>query len=330
MFGNWFGAGKAGQLAAILVGSQDRRYLADGQDAAIAQIFLPAPASKKIQFRLSAGGAKLDPDLLTIDQGQDTAQTRVTSDKPGTIELKCETITPKSKLSLTNALHFSFGPPIVRLAVRASPPRITLLDTAELQVQLQNSRGQAEKTDEPRLISLDITSGRGEIASHTNQIAAGNFETSITFRPTGLGTVGIQASTDSLPAESGQVQVSLPTTLLSVSALGGCVGGLLAAFQNGLPASVRTGPLRRRLKSLPWWRMVVGSITGFVLYWSFIFLSFSALPRAVILNPFSTFIFSLLGGWMGLSVFTLLLNRLHLSPAERSARISVSRPTAKA
>jgi len=330
MFGSWLGTVKASQRSAILVGSQDRRYLADGQDAAIAQIFLPVAASKKIQFRLSASGGKLDPDVLTIEADHDTTQTRLTSDRPGTIEVKCETMMPKGKLVLTNTLKFSFGPPIVRLAVRTSPPKITLLDTAELQIQLQNSRGEYEKTDEPRLISLDITHGRGEIASQTSVIAAGNYQTSIAFRPTGLGAVAIQASTDSLPAEAGQVHVTLPTMLLSVSAFGGCIGGLFAAFHTGLPASVRSGSIRRRLKYVPWWRMVVGSITGFVLYWSFIFLSFSVLPRGTILNPFSTFVFSLLGGWMGLNVFSLVLKRLHLQDADSPLRAPKSATIVKA
>jgi hypothetical protein len=37
---------------------------------------------------------------------------------------------------------FIFKPPVTRLDVRASPPSVTLLDTAEVLVPLENSKGE--------------------------------------------------------------------------------------------------------------------------------------------------------------------------------------------
>jgi len=102
------------------------------------------------------------------------------------------------------------------------------------------------------------------------------------------------------------------------------LGGLLAAFHSGLPTAVGNGPLRRRVKHLPWWRMSVGLVTGFVLYWTFIFLSLAALPQAVLVNPFTALVSSLLGGWLGLNVFTLVLKRLHLLKTADSMSVPAS------
>ncbi len=309
------GGGQPGFLA----GSVGRSYLADNQDAAIIQIFLGRPVSKRTEIQLDCSSGKLEPATVAIGPGEDTGQTRLTAGKVGTITVKCVNATPKIKLPPTNTLSFSFKPPIVRLNVRASPPQISLLDTAELLVQLQDINGEPIATDEPRSISTAIVSGSAEIPSLTHAIQPGEFETRIAFRPTRCGTVGIKAFADTLPPELGEVRVSLPMMLLSLSALGGSLGGLLAAFSGGLPLGFKNGSLRRRLTYLPWWRMVVGLITGFVLYWSFIFLSFSALPKGVILNPFSALVCSLLGGWMGLNVFSLVLKRLHLLKTEEPA-----------
>jgi hypothetical protein len=315
--GSFFGSIRPGSdQPAFLAGSQDRRYLADGQDAAIIQVFLGQPASKKTEIQLQSSGGKLDPPNLMIDAGKDTGQTRLTSDKTGPVVVSFAKALPKIKLPPTNTLDFRFTPPIVRLNVRASPPQITLLETAELVVQLQDAHGETVATDEPRSISTAIVQGLAVIQSPTNVIPAGKFETRFVFCPTRSGVVGVKAFADNLPAELGEVRVSLPVMLLSLSAVGGSLGGLLAAFHAGLPAAVRNGPLRRRLKNLPWWRMSVGLVTGFVLYWAFIFLSLGALPRAVLLNPFTALVSSLLGGWLGLNVFTLVLKRLHLSKGE--------------
>ena len=301
---------------AFLAGSQGRRYLSDGLDAAIIQVFLGQPVSKKTEIQLLSSGGKLDPANVTIDAGKDTGQTRLTSDRTGLIEVTFAKALPKIKLPPTNTLSFSFMPPIVRLNVRASPPQITLLETAELLVQLQDAHGKAVATDEPRPISAAIITGHAEIQAETHVIPAGEFETRIPFRPTRCGVVGVKAFADNLPAELGEVRVSLPVMLLSLSAAGGSLGGLLAAFHAGLPAAVNNGPLRRRLKHLPWWRMSVGLVTGFVLYWAFIFLSLGALPKAVLLNPFTALVSSLLGGWLGLNVFSLVLKHLHLLKTE--------------
>src|SRR5262245_22957910 len=230
-FGSLFGSMKSGTAQpAILAGSQGRRYLADNTDAASIQIFLGEAVSKKTEISLISSGGKLDPAIIIIEAGQETGSTRLISDKIGSVEVKFAKSQPKIKLAPTNTLNFSFMPPIVRLAVRASPPRITLLDTAELLVQLQDAQGKTVATDEPRPVSAAIVDGSAEVQPQNHVIPAGEFEARLAIRPTLCGTIRVKASAANLPDEVGEVRVGLPTMLLSVSAVGGGLGGLLAAF----------------------------------------------------------------------------------------------------
>jgi len=84
------------------------------------------------------------------------------------------------------------------------------------------------------------------------------------------------------------------------------VGGLLAF-------------LRRR--GTRWPRIAVGGVTGFLLYWAFMFGLVRVLPPSFVLNPLSNFALSTIGGWLGTEVFALLLRWLGLSkPGARKER----------
>lgn len=329
--GSLFGSSKPDSgPGSFLAGSQGRTYLADNREAALIQIYLDRPVSKSTEIQLQASGGSLDPAAVTLQAGHDSGETRLTSERTGSVDVRFSRASPKLHAAPTNTLTFVFKPAIVRLDARASPPRITLLETADVVVQLQNGTGKPVATDERRPLSVSIVEGPGEIQKADLVIGPGEFEARVTVRPKRWGIIRVKASTESLPSEQAEVRVTLPVLLLSLTSSGGSLGGLLAAFAAGLPQAVKTGPWRRRLKGLPWWRMGVGAVTGVVLYWAVLFLSFATLPGAILLNPFSAAVFSLLGGWLGLNVFTLLLKRLHLiQPRDPSLPTTPGR-TAKA
>ena len=87
--------------------------------------------------------------------------------------------------------------------------------------------------------------------------------------------------------------------MLLLSALGGCIGGLIAF----LTARAR------------WWRIIIGLVTGFVLYWAFLVGVFHTLARGFVLNPLSTIALSILGGWLGTAAFTRILHLLGVPDA---------------
>ena len=88
--------------------------------------------------------------------------------------------------------------------------------------------------------------------------------------------------------------------MLCLSGFGGLAGGLLAAWV--------------RKKELLSHRLITGLITGFVFYWAALFLTgFVALPRVLVLNQLSAVALSVIGGWLGTEVFTLVLKKLGLA-----------------
>jgi len=287
----------------VLKSSPQRTLLADGKDAATIHLFYGSEegvAPSDIRVRLFNSSGKLEPPPpLTIPKGDDYAQATLTSTKVETITLEYLGSTPDVPVPGARQLQIKFGPAITQLDLNASPPAITLVDKSDLIVRLLNETGTTPiATDTARIISFAIENGRGEIEQKELQIPAGRFEGRTSFLPTWIGEVSISAATPDLQPATVAVKVALPLMPLTLSALGGLAGGIIAFW---------TG------KNSKWWRIAIGLIAGFVLYWAFIFGMLDMVPRAIVLNPLSAFALSTLGGWLGTEVFTQLLKRLGLS-----------------
>ncbi len=284
--------------------SPQRPFLADGQDHALIQAFLlnageiPATEIRLIVFN-SAG--TMMPQPLVIPPGEDIGKSTLTSNKIDTVKVELLSTTPAAELQGQKEFNISFAPPITQLELRASPPVITLVDKAELLVRLLDKDNNPVATDEPRLVSLAIDAGRGEIVTEELTIAPDKFEARTDFLPTWQGEVVISASTPSLPITTLPLTVTLPLLILVLTAAGGLAGGLIAFW---------TG------KDSKWWRIAIGLITGFVLYWAFVFGVLTVLPRTVVLNPLSAFALSTLGGWLGTEVFAQILKRFGLASSK--------------
>jgi hypothetical protein len=281
--------------------SPQRRFLADGQDHALIQAFLlnagEIPATE-IRLLLFNSAGMLMPQPLVIQPGEDVGKSALTSNKIDTIKVELLSTTPPADLQGQKEFNISFAPPITQIDLRVSPPLITLVDKAELLVRLLDKDNNPVATDEPRFISLAIDAGRGEIESKELTIAPNKFEARTVFLPTWRGEVVISASTPNLPITTFPLKVSLPLLTLSLTAVGGLAGGVIAFW---------TG------KDSKWWRIAIGLITGFVLYWAFVFGVLTVLPRTVVLNPLSAFVLSTLGGWLGTGVFAQILKRFGLA-----------------
>jgi hypothetical protein len=293
----------------VLKSSPQRTLLADGKDAATIHLFYGSEegvAPGDIRVRLFNSSGKLEPmPPLIIPEGEDYAQTTLTSNTVGTITVEYVGSTPEVPVPGARQLQIKFGPPITQFDLNASPPAITLVDKSDLIVRLLNETGTTPiATDTARIISFAIEKGRGEIEQKELVIPAGRFEGRTSFLPTWIGEVSISAATPDLQPATVPVTVTLPLMPLILSALGGLAGGVIAYW---------TG------KDSKWWRIAIGLITGFVLYWGFIFGMLDMVPRAVVLNPLSAFALSTLGGWLGTEVFTQLLKRLGLGPGGQSA-----------
>jgi hypothetical protein len=186
----------------------------------------------------------------------------------------------------------------------ASPPSISLVDTADLIVRLMNDEGRPIATDSSRQVSFGIKTGRGEIRKDEITIAKDRADGRSSFLPTWRGEVILTAATPNLPIAEAKLQVELPGSLLGLSALGGLAGGVIAFL-------TRQGS--------KWWRAAIGLVSGFVLYWAVIFSVLNVIPRFIALNPLSAFALSTLGGWLGTEVFNQILKLFKLPAGGQAA-----------
>ncbi len=274
--------------------SPQRDLLANGSDPAAVEAFLvgdvsAAPAD--IRLTLFDSTNSLKPAPLVIPAGQSAGRSTITSSQPGAVTIEFLGSNPRVEFQGGKTLSVRFVPPISRVSLQASPPRISLVDTAELIVSLADAEGRNWVTDSKRPISLYITSGRGQITRQDIEIPAGQFETRARFVPEWPGVVSVSAATPNLLTVNVPLSVTWPLALLFCSALGGMIGGFLS---------------KQTRKRGDKWRVPTGLFTGFLFYWACIFLGVSALLGPAVLNPLSALAVSAVGGWLQTEVFTIV------------------------
>jgi hypothetical protein len=278
--------------------SPDRRFLADGKDAATVQAFLltgPANVSGDIRLNVFDSSGTMQPTPLIIPKGQDSGRAKLTYTNPGAVTVEFLGSTPPAAIEGDRKLQIQFMPPIARAALEASPPAISLVDTADLIVTLTDDQGRPVACDATRHVTFAILSGRGSITRKELDIPAGQFQARSTFEPSWLGQTSILAATPNLLTVAAPVHVSAPTGLLLFSLAGGLAGGYLSYLKRK-----RSG--RRRI--------AIGIVTGFIFYWACLFVGLAAVGRGIVVNPLSAFALSTLGGWMQTEVFTMLKSRV--------------------
>ena len=283
--------------------SPQRTLLADGKDGATIQAFLLDESDslgQDIRVQLFTTSGALDPSPLVIPAGESWGTTTLTSQDVQTITVEYVQSRPATIVKGEDKLQIKFGPAISQIVLDPSPGQITLVDQCDLNIKLLDSEDQPLATDVERTVAFEIDNGRGEIGDKEIKIAPGSFQGRTTFKPTWRGQVMLAAATPNLPASSAPVKVSLPTLLLTLTAVGGVAGGFIAFWREA---------------NAKWWRILIGLLTGFVLYWGFIFGLLPMLPRNVALNPLSALALSVIGGWLGTEVFNIILRKLGIGGA---------------
>ncbi|HWB85017.1 MAG TPA: hypothetical protein VG675_12805 [Bryobacteraceae bacterium] len=287
----------ANPLAIALRFSPDRAFLADGSDAVTVQAFVVGDvdaAPQDIRLNIFDSSGTMHPAPLMIPKGEASGKAVLTSAQPGTVTVEYLGSAPSAQIEGDKKLAIQFRPPITKLSLRASPPGISLLDTSDLLVTLTDSQGRPLATDAPRTVSLAMDSGHGTIEQQQLQIPAGGFEARSRFQPGMPGHVSISASTPNLFTATLPVVVSLPVTLLILSALGGTAGGFLAYMKRKRSGKRQIG---------------IGLVTGFVFYWACIFLGLASVSRGVALNPLGAFVLSIAGGWLQTNVLQMITTK---------------------
>ena len=234
---------------------------------------------------------------MKIKAGEWQAVALLTSDRTGSVEVDYLDSIPRLPLTGDKTLQIEFAPPIWSLRVAGSPREITFLEQSKLLVELLDQNGNPVETDIAREVQVTITGGHGSLEKESVTISPGSAAASSGFTPSRWGAATFSASSVGLRTAETDIDVTFPFLLLSFSAIGGSVGGLLAFW-------IR--------KPSHWWRIASGVVAGFVLFWLFDLGMLTVLPSAAVSNPLSAFALSAIGGWMGTEVFDVATRRLGL------------------
>ncbi len=253
-----------------------------------------AGAPQDITVRLLNDDGTLTPSEVVIPKGAFSGSARLTSDHVGKVTVELLGAAPGVHMLGPPRLEVAFGAPVTGLALSASPPRINFFETAEVVVRLLNPEGRPVATDEPREVFVTLEAGGGQLEQSSLSFAGGVVEQRLRFSPTRGGVATLAAASPELLTVRTDITVEWPLAALLASAVGGLLGGLLAYW----------------LEKGQWWRIVMGLVTGFMLYWAAVFAGLEWVSPAVALNPLSAVAISIIGGWLGAKVFAPLLKRL--------------------
>jgi hypothetical protein len=292
------GSGSGSGYLLALRYSPQRAFLGNGKDPVTVHAFVMSRSEAPLpgfRVRLFDGTGTMAPVPLVIPPGEEEGKATLTSNREGKIKVEYLGAMPAVDLDGDRVMTVDFEPPIVGFELQPSPPRISLLDGCDLVLQLIDDEGRPIATKTRRTISLALTSGRGEISAKEIPIDPDSSVARATFTPVWWGPVTVTASTPNLMNVSAAIEVAPPIGLLGFSLAGGLLGGYVFM-------------LKRPKSKL--WRVPLGALTGVILLWACLFLGIGVLPRAVILNPMSVFVISVIGGWLGTGVFEPILKRL--------------------
>src|SRR5207253_4144573 len=152
--------------------------------------------------------------------------------------------------------------------------------------------------DDERKVDIRIASGLGQLSATEVKFAPNDNRQITKFTPIKPGKVQLIANTTYLPElPPAELSVVTPYGLLALCGLGSILGALLVYLTDK--------------QSATWKRLVVGFITGYVLYWALLFgvVFIPNFPHVFLLNPFTAVILPLFGGWLGTKVITGILGK---------------------
>jgi hypothetical protein len=296
----------------MILMSPEREIMADGLDTATVSALTDGDVAHEdisISLHASLGFfacASLDKSnpcadyQLVVPKGFTHAEARLTSKQVGKSTIAAVPGTPTVELA-ASSVQVEFGPPITKISAVASPPDITLVGRSQLIVRLTDDQGTIYVPSRPRRIFLSITKGEGHLDPEGEAVILEppNHSAEISFVPGfGVGETDLTASTDQLKSVELQVRTRLPIALILIAIAGGLVGGAIYIS------------VHRRAKRA---RIAIGAVTGFILYWAVVFGVIATKTSFLVLSPLSDFAISVIGGWLGTEVFSLVLKRIGVS-----------------
>jgi hypothetical protein len=280
---------------------------ANGKDALRIQAFLSGGvAPVDLTVRLSCSAGQLAPEPFVIAKNLDYGEIFLTSQKPGTVQVKFVDVKPPNIVKVTERgdANVVFEQ-AVTLHLVASPPTIPLGSSAELQIAFWDLQNTETPLDQPRDVHLTIMSGLGDFNKNPVRIEKGQSSGSATFTPRKPAHTRISAAAFGASAEPVQLNVSTPVGTLAAAGIGGIIGGLLAAIR-------RKQTDRRSLT----FRCGAGAVVAIVFALMCQQGLLPLIPAATASNPLWVQVIAIPSGWGGVELLDAILRKFGLLPGK--------------
>ena len=274
-----------------------RPLRADENDPATIWALLGDPARTEMSIYVMSDLGPLRTEPIKIPTGERMGHGQLIADQPGAVQVWYDYSSPSATVP-DPSLRITFTHPVWAPKIVPVAPRVGLFEPTEVAIELINSHDVSVPADTERQVNLFIGSGSGELSPAQVTFQPNQSRVATEFIPTWPGAVQLNARSPYLPEVSGQFTVTMPYVLLALCAAGSLTGALLAFWTEKPAAS--------------WQRIPIGLITGFVLYWGFLFgvVHVPNFPHAYVVNPFGAFILPLFGGWAGTKVIAFVAKQL--------------------
>jgi hypothetical protein len=274
-----------------------RKLRADERDPATVCAILPSdePAWTDFSVFLMSDVGPLTPEPIKIPAGKVRGEGKLVATRPGTVQVWYEYSTPPATAP-ADTLKIDFTHPVWAPKLVPTSQTVTLFDSVDVAVELVNYEGTSVPADDERKVDIRIASGLGQLSATEVKFAPNDNRQITKFTPIKPGKVQLIANTTYLPElPPAELSVVTPYGLLALCGLGSVLGALLVYLTDK--------------QSATWKRLVVGFITGYVLYWALLFgvVFIPNFPHVFLLNPFTAVILPLFGGWLGTKVITGIL-----------------------
>lgn len=276
-----------------------RKLKADKSDPATVCATLPSdwPAPTDFSVFLMSDLGPLTPEPIKIPAGMVRGEGKLVATQPGVVQVWYEYSTPPATAP-HDSLKIEFTHPVWAPKLVPTSRTVTLFDSVDIAVELVNYEGTSVPADEERKVDISIVAGLGQLSATEVKFEPNDNRQITKFTPIKPGQVQLIADTTYLPElPPAELTVVTPYGLLALCGLGSLLGALLVYLGDK--------------ESATWKRLVVGFITGYVLYWALLFgvIFIPNFSHAFLLNPFTAVVLPLFGGWLGTKVITGILKR---------------------
>jgi hypothetical protein len=252
-------------------------------------------APSDILVWLSSNHGELDREPLVIRKCSISGEAHLTSRYPVQASIRYTVVPSKYAVESPAALQASFVRPIIGVAV--IPPdkiqTLSLTDREPVVARFFDIDGIPVPSDIERTVTFVSNNSFVGVEKQSVTLKPGDSIASTVLLPFWMGSGVISVTSDRLKPTNLQVQV-VGAIVIAVCLTGGLFGGLVLFLASG-------GSIYSRL--------IVGVAAGIVLSWAYVFGLLPKVDSVVAHNYISVFVVSILGGYLGVKVFDLVLER---------------------